>query len=562
LDNPINQAHGLRQNWLACLLLAVAVSAAYWPALDCDFVQLDDPAYVTSNQNIQNGLDWPVVAWAFRTGYAANWHPVTWLSHALDVQLFGLNPRGHHATSIAFHLANSILLFLLLKRMTGAHWRSAAVAGLFAVHPLHVESVAWVAERKDVLSTFFWLLTVAAYARYVENFKFQISKFKFFYIASVVLFAMGLMSKPMVVTLPFVLLLLDYWPLGRFANASRQTISRLLLEKTPFLLLAIASCVITFYVQKQAGVMSPLDKITLGARFDNLPVAYERYLARTFWPGCLAVFYPHPRLWPLWRVITASALLAGITVWVVRRRRRQPYLAVGWFWFLGMLVPVIGLVQVGNQSMADRYSYLPVAGIFIMTVWGAGEMPAARSGGKWLAAIFGSLAIGSCAGLTWRQAHFWENMVTLCVHTSEVTADNYDAFYNLGRYWQHKGQTARAAKYYQRALELQPDSMEACNNLAWLLATCPEASFRDGPLAVTLAKRAEQLAGGGNALVLGTLAAAQAEAGNFAEAIAAAGRARQLASAQTNTALANIIDTQERQYRKALPWRDATQMVK
>jgi tetratricopeptide (TPR) repeat protein len=686
------------QNWLACLLLAVAVSAAYWPALDCDFVQLDDSDYVTSNQNIQNGLDWPVVVWAFRTGYAANWHPVTWLSHALDVQLFGLNPGGHHATSIAFHLANSILLFLLLKRMTGAHWRSAAVAGLFAVHPLHVESVAWVAERKDVLSTFFWLLTVAAYARYAQRGKGGGANAKMFYGLALLCFALGLMSKPMVVTLPFVLLLLDYWPLGRFANASRQTISGLLLEKAPFLLLAIASCVITFLVQKHAGVMSPLTKITLGARFDNLPVAYERYLARTFWPGYLAAFYPHPRIWPLWRLITSAALLAGITVWVVRRRRRQPYLAVGWFWFLGMLVPVIGLVQVGNQSMADRYSYLPIAGIFIMTVWGAGEMLAGRPGGKWTAAISGSLAIGICGALTWRQAHFWKNIVTLCVHTSEVTADNYDAFYNLGRYWQHKGETARAAEYYQkslqanpdyalahnnlgyillqdgktgaaiahfeaslrlqpvypeacynlgracmsnglageavecfqkalgmdpgvaeinyslgealqelgrldsarpyleraleirpgfasahyklanlllqqgwvsaaavhyrRALELRPDSMQACNNLAWLMATCPKASFRDGPLAVTLAKRAEQLTGSRNALVIGTLAAAQAEAGNFAGAIAAAGRARQLAAAQTNTALVNVIDTQEQQYRKGLPWRDTTQMVK
>jgi tetratricopeptide (TPR) repeat protein len=526
----------------------------------------------------------------------------------------------------------------------------------------------------------------------------QISNFKFYYIAALFFFALGLMSKPMVVTLPFVLLLLDYWPLGRFANASRQTISRLLLEKAPFLLLAIACCVITFCIQNQAGVVSPLTKISLGARLDNLPVAYERYLAKTFWPGYLAVFYSHPRFWPLWRVITATALLAGITVWVVRRRRRQPYLAVGWFWFLGMLAPVIGLVQVGNQSMADRYSYLPIAGIFIMTVWGAGEMPSRWPGGKWTAAFSGSLAIGICGALTWRQAHFWQNIVTLCVHTSEITADNYDAFYNLGRYWQHKGETARAAEYYQkslqakpdyalahnnlgyillqegktgaaiahfaaslrsqpvypeacynlgracmsnglaaeaaecfhralgmdpgvaeinyslgealqqlgrldsarpyleraleirpafagahyklanlllqqgwvaaaaghyrRALELRPDFMQACNNLAWLMATCPEASFRDGSLAVTLAKRAEQLTGSSNALVIGTLAAAQAEAGNFAEAIAAAGRARHLASAQTNTALVNVIDTQERQYRKALPWRDATQRVK
>jgi protein O-mannosyl-transferase len=678
--------------------LAVAVSAAYWPALNCDFVQLDDPDYVTSNPNIQNGLNWPVVAWAFRTGHAANWHPVTWLSHALDVQLFGLNPRGHHATSIAFHLANSILLFLLLNRMTGAQWRSAAVAGLFAVHPLHVESVAWVSERKDLLSTFFWLLTVGAYARYAQQGKAEGAAGKVFYGLALLCFAFGLMSKPMVVTLPFVLLLLDYWPLGRLAHATRQTMGRLLLEKAPFLLLAIVSSVITFLVQQHAGFMSPLAKISAGARLDNMPVAYGRYLARTFWPVHLAAFYPHPRFWPLWQVILSAALLVGVTVWVVRRRRRQPYLAVGWFWFLGMLVPVIGLVQVGNQSMADRYSYMPIVGIFIMTVWGAREMLAGWPGGKRAAAVLGLLAIGSCAALTVRQARFWQNTVTLFVHTSEITADNYVAFYTLGRYWQHKGETARAAEYYQkslqakpdyalahnnlgyillqdgqtgaavaqfeaalqsqpvypeacynlgrafltnsqpaeavaclqkavamdpnaaeinytlgetllqqgrldlagtyleralairpdfagahyqlanlllqqgwvsaavahyqRALELRPDSAPACNNLAWLLATCPAASFRDGLLAVALAKQAEHITGGRDASILGTLAAAQAEAGAFAEARATARRARQLAAAQTNTALVNMIDIQAQQYGRGLPWRDATQRVR
>jgi protein O-mannosyl-transferase len=648
------------QTWLVCLLLALAVPAAYWPALNCDFVQFDDPDYVTSNPHIQSGLNWPVVAWAFRSGYAANWHPLTWLSHALDVQLFGLNPRGHHATSIAWHLANSILLFLLLRRLTGAQWRSATVAGLFALHPMHVESVAWVSERKDVLSTFFWLLTVMAYARYA-HLKSQISNFKFYYIASLFCFALALMSKPMVVTLPFVLLLLDYWPLQRM---NKDNAARLAWEKAPFLLLAIASSVITFLVQQHAGVMSPLTKITMGARLDNLPVAYERYLLNTFWPLHLAAFYGHPRFWPVWRLIASVALLAGITIWVVCRRKKEPYLAVGWFWFLGMLVPVIGLVQVGNQSMADRYGYMPIVGIFIMTVWGAHELLAGWPGGNRAAAVLASLAIGGCAVLTARQAGVWQNTVTLFVHDSEVTADNYDAFYNLGRYWQHKGENARAADYYQKSLEikpdyalahnnlgyillqngktaaaiaqfeaalrsqpvypeacynlgracltngqpdeavacfqkaigmdpnvaeihyllaetlrqqgritgavaeyeksldLRPDSARACNNLAWLLATCPQASFRNGPLAVALAKHAEKLTAGGDALVLGTLAAAQAETGNFAEAMAAARRARQLADAQTNTALVDIIGKQEQQYGKNLPWRDTTQAVK
>jgi protein O-mannosyl-transferase len=655
---------GHLQTWIVCLLLALAVPAAYWPALNCDFVQFDDPDYVTANPNIQKGLNWPVVVWAFRTGHAANWHPLTWLSHALDVQLFGLNPRGHHATSIAWHLANSILLFLVLRRMTGAHWRSAVVAGLFGLHPIHVESVAWVSERKDVLSTFFWLLTVAAYAGYVRRLKLQISSFKFYYATALFCFALGLMAKPMLVTLPFVLLLLDYWPLGRMAGASKQTVGRLLLEKAPFLVLAIASSVITFLVQQHAGVMSSLTKITLGARLDNMPVAYERYLAGTFWPLHLAAFYPHPRFWPLWRFITSVALLAGITVWVVCWRKKQPYLAVGWFWFLGMLVPVIGLVQVGNQSMADRYAYMPITGIFIMTVWGACELPVAWPGIKWAASVFAALVIGLCGVLTAQQARVWQNTVTLFVHTSEITADNDVALYTLGLYWQHKGQPARAADYYnstlninpdhalahnnlgyillqegktadaiaqfqaalrtkpvypeacynlgrayltnaqpgeaaayfqkalamdpkvaeinynlgkallqlgrldsarpylEKALELRPDSVATCNTLAWLLATCPQASFRDGPLAVALAQHAAKLTGGGDAPVLGTLAAAQAEAGNFAEALAAARRARELAAAQTNAALVNIIDMQAQQYGRNLPWRDTSQVVK
>ena len=640
------------------------MTVAYWPALSCNFVQFDDPDYVTSNPHIQHGLNWPMVAWAFRSGYASNWHPLTWLSHALDVQLYGLNPAGHHATSILWHLANSILLFLVLRRLTGARWRSSVVAALFALHPMHVESVAWVSERKDVISTFFWLLTVAAYARYVENLKNQNANFKFHYIAALFFFALGLMAKPMLVTLPFVLLLLDYWPLGRLTGASNKNLVRLLLEKTPFLLLAIASSVITFLVQRDAGVMSSLTKITLGARLDNLPVAYERYLLNTFWPLHLAAFYGHPRFWPLWRFVTSVVLLTGITAWVVILRKRKPYLMVGWFWFLGMLVPVIGLVQVGNQSMADRYGYMPIVGIFMMAVWGAGEWLAGSPGGRRFAAVSAILVIGGCAVLTARQAGVWENTITLFVHASEVTADNYDAFYNLGRYWQHKGDNARAADYYQkslkikpdyalahnnlgyiylqegnagaaitnfeaaldsqpvypeacynlgrafltnalpaqaaaffkkaqdldpnvaaihfslgeslqrqglvsaavseyqRALELRPDLVPACNSLAWLLATCPEASFRDGPLGVALAQHAAKLTGNLEPLVLETLAAAQAEVKNFPEAIATAGRARQVAAAQTNTALVKIIDAQEEQYGKSLPWRDTNQLVK
>src|SRR5665213_382960 len=278
---PMNEVRARRQTWLVCLVLTVVVLAAYGGALKNGFVRYDDPDYITTNAHIRAGLDWPVVSWAFRSGYASNWHPLTWLSHALDVQWFGLNPAGHHAVNVIFHAANSILLFLVLQRMTGARWPSAAVASLFAVHPLHVESVAWVSERKDVLSTFFWMLAVAAYARYASG---REEKRKLFYGVSLFCFACGLMSKPMVVTLPFILLLLDYWPLGRQALGAR----RLVMEKIPFVGLTVISSVVTYIVQKQAGSVSSLAKLPLGARLANMPVAYARYLGKTLWPRSLA----------------------------------------------------------------------------------------------------------------------------------------------------------------------------------------------------------------------------------------------------------------------------------
>lgn len=688
---------GHRQTWIVCLLLAVLAFAAYWPALNCGFVQLDDPEYVVANPHIQHGLTWPMAVWAFRSGYAANWHPLTWLSHALDVELFGLNPRGHHAASIAWHSGNAVLLFLVLTSLTGARWRSAAVAALFAVHPLHVESVAWVAERKDVLSTFFWLLSVWAYGRYASDAMAGRANLKA-YGVSLACFALGLMAKPMVVTLPFVLLLLDFWPLARFSSQSNKMISRLLREKLPFFLLSIASSLITFLVQRHAGVMSSLTKIPAGARLDNLPVAYARYLLRIVCPIHLAAFYPHPRFWPVWEVAVSAAALVVLTVWVVRQHRPRPYLAVGWFWFLGMLIPVIGLVQVGNQSMADRYAYLPMVGILIMIVWGGNELLSAQPRLKAIGPSSCAVAVALCGLLTARQAGFWHDTVTLFVHTSEITADNYEAFYNLGLYWQHHGEPARAIEYYQKSIDikgdyapahnnlgylllaggqagqavkefsaaleaqpvypeaaynlgraymtnrepdraiasfsralamdpkvpdinyslgevllqqgqldrareyleralqlrpnfpmaqyklanallqqgwvaqavnnyenvlrLRPDFVPACNNFAWLLATCPDPQFRHGRQALALAEHASQLTGNRDPLILGTLAAAQAESGRFAAAAATAATARRLALAQTNAALANIIDMQERQYRQQLPWRDTGQPVK
>jgi protein O-mannosyl-transferase len=333
------------QKWVICLLLGVAVLAAFWPALRCGFVIYDDLEYVTSNQEVQQGLTWAGLKWALTTGHAANWHPVTWLSHMADCQLYGLKPAGHHLTSLLLHAANAVLLFLLLDNLTGALWPSAWVAAIFALHPLRVESVVWVAERKDVLSTFFWMLTVGAYVRYADHLKSQISNFKFFYALSLVFFALGLMSKPMLVTLPFVLLLLDYWPLGRLEFGPKFS-WRLIVEKVPFLFLAAADSVATFLVQNHYGSVAPLSRYPLSVRLANVPVAYVSYLSKNFWPAGLAVFYPHRVLGAL-EVGGSICLLGAVSVLVVLRGRLQPYLAVGWFWFLGMLLPTTGLVQVG-----------------------------------------------------------------------------------------------------------------------------------------------------------------------------------------------------------------------
>ena len=332
-----------RQTWAISLAIAAAVIAVYWPALKCGFVNYDDPEYVTSNRAVRQGLNGTSILWAFTTTHAANWHPLTWLSHILDCQLYGLHPAGHHLTSLLFHAANSVLLFCLLRRMTGAWGRSAWVAALFALHPLRVQSVVWVSERKDVLSAFFWMLALWAYVRYSEELKLRSLMLKVYYAASLLFFALGLMAKPMLVTLPFVLLLLDYWPLRR---------PWLIAEKIPFFALSAASSIMTFLVQDRTGAVSSMVHFPAGARLANVPIAYVRYLSKDFCPTGLATFYQY-QLWPLWKVIAAVGLLAVITGLVLWRMRSQPYLPVGWAWFVGMLVPTIGLVQVGSQAMAD-----------------------------------------------------------------------------------------------------------------------------------------------------------------------------------------------------------------
>ncbi len=685
----MNDTQRRRQTWLICLGLALAVLAAYAPVWSAGFITYDDPAYVTANPHVQGGLSWAGLIWAFTTRHASNWHPLTWISHMLDFQLYGMNPAGHHLTSVALHLANSVLLFLLLQRMTKAMWPGALVAALFALHPMRVESVAWVSERKDVLSALFWILSIWAYVRWVEESGAGKAKGKTFYILSVVLFALGLAAKPMLVTLPFILLLLDYWPLQR----RRTPIAGLFVEKTPFFILSAGSCAVTFFAQLQGGSVMPLARLPFGMRLANVPVACVRYVAKTFWPAHLAIAYPMLK-WPVWEVAGATVLLlllSGLALW---RIRVQPWLAVGWLWFLGALAPVIGVVQVGTQSMADRYSYLPSIGLLIAVVWAARDW-GVRLGAR-APAVLGALAAAICLVLTARQAAFWKNDRTLFLHAIQNTKGNFiayaglgdyeelhghtnmaisyleasvrinpnypysrknlgrillmegrddealaqlqkavslnpeltDARYNLGHallakgrvgealdqfqaqvdlepadfkaqnnmgtvllqnglagdaiaYLQkaveikpadagphyllgnalfRTGRVVEAIRHYEKAIQLSPDHIQARNDLAWILACHPDPSIRNGARAVALALRADQLSGGQNPVVIGTLAAGYAEAGKFSDAVAAGKRACQAALAQTNSVLAELLEKRLGFYQAGSPWRDTSEV--
>ncbi|HSA10026.1 MAG TPA: tetratricopeptide repeat protein [Candidatus Paceibacterota bacterium] len=476
---------------MLCLLLALLTVAIFLPVAWQGFVNYDDSDYVTENTHVQGGLKWTNIVWAFTTGHASNWHPLTWLSHMLDSQLFGLNAGGHHLVSVAFHIANALLLFLLLRCMTGALWRSLVVAGLFSLHPLHVESVAWASERKDVLSAFFFLLTIWAYARYAEGGMpvaegrrpgLEVSGGQpassiaswscgcrlgpgIWYLLALGCFGLGLMSKPMLVTLPFVLVLLDYWPLRRFRCAA---VGRLVLEKVPFLLLAAASSVITFIVQRKGGAVST--SLTLGERLANALVSYVRYIGKMLWPKDLSILYPHPGHWPAWQVVGSAVLLVAVCVVVFLLARRRPYLAVGWLWFCGTLVPVIGLVQVGIQSMADRYTYLPLIGLFIMVAWGLEELVPERPWRGGVLAIVAALSLAVCALLTERQIRFWRDSEALFRHAVQVTANNYLAYNNLGFYLNGRGRTSEAMENYRMALKINPAYEDALNNLGYALA--------------------------------------------------------------------------------------------
>ena len=465
------------------MLLAAATLAVYWPVRNYDFINLDDPTYVTENEHVQAGLTGESFIWAFTATDTANWHPLTWISLMLDCQLYGLNPAGYHLTNVLLHSASTILLFLVLLGMTGSRWRSAFVAALFALHPLHVESVAWVAERKDVLSTMFWMLTLWAYLAYTK--RPEVKR----YLLILLLFALGLMAKPMLVTLPFVLLLLDYWPLERIqlgqdggsrtalgpavvmAKTVRRQAFRLFLEKTPLFLFAAVSSVVTFIVQKGRGAVGALAVYPIKIRVANALVSYVSYMVKMIWPQNLAVFYPHPgQSLPMWQATAAGLVLVLISIYVIRLGRRQPYLAVGWLWYLGTLVPVIGLVQVGAQAMADRYTYVPLIGLFIMAAWGVPELLTQY---RYQRTVLASAAISLVVALmvcTSLQVKHWKNSIALFSHTHAVTAKSYLVHNNLGSALNELGKYDEAIAHYNEALRLRPNFAEPHYNLGTALA--------------------------------------------------------------------------------------------
>ena len=467
--------------WLLAAFLFLLTLALYWPALRCDFIIYDDPVYVTTNIHVQDGLTWHSIKWAFCNTVVSNWHPVTMLSHILDCQLFGLKPWGHHLTSVLLHALNAALVFILLRQMTGAMWRSFFAAVLFAVNPLRVESVAWVAERKDVLSGCFGLLTLISYAKYAEQLRIKNAKCKISYGLALMFFALGLMSKPMLVTWPFVMLLLDFWPLSRMQNAEFKmqnaeggeqnavsgirNVKMLIVEKIPFFALAGAASIVTYLVQQQTGAMAAGEHIHFAARLGNAIISYGRYLEKLFWPMDLAVFYPHPGYWPLDMVLLAGGLLLGLSVLLFAQRRRYPFLLMGWLWYCGTLMPVTGLVQVGEQAMADRYTYLPSLGVLILAVWGGYELTRRWPGLAPAVSLAGLATTVLCCGLTWRQLKCWQDSEILFRHALAVTQDNYFAHSALGIVLDGKGQTEEAISQYQEALRFKRDNVKAHCNL-------------------------------------------------------------------------------------------------
>ncbi len=464
------------------LVLILACLIAFGRVAKCDFINFDDGPYITQNIHVRSGLSPKSIAWAFTAMHSANWHPVTWLSHMLDYEMFEMNPAGHHLMNLFLHIANALLLFLLLKNATGCFWESAAVAALFALHPLRVESVAWVSERKDVLSAFWGLTAMLVYIQYARY------RTTANYLLFSVLFTLGLMAKPMLVTLPFVLLLLDFWPLHRLRfgrinarfspeqpSSSHQApdiaIGSLILEKIPLFLLSGASSLVTFIAQSEGGAVSTFEAMPVKVRLINALMSYWYYLGKTFWPVDLAIFYPHRgALLPLWQGIAAGVFLAAVSFLVLHQASRRPFLATGWFWFLGMLAPVIGIIQVGMQSFADRYTYLPSIGISLMIVWTVGELARQNPRFKRLVAYGSALVLCCLAAMTWVQTGYWKDTETVFRRAASVTDGNYLAHSLIGDTLAARKQLDQAREEYETALALWPRNSEAHNKLGLVLA--------------------------------------------------------------------------------------------
>jgi protein O-mannosyl-transferase len=642
-------------DWVCCATLVAGIWAVYWPVTRFEFINLDDGNYVTANSWVKSGLSWKGFVWAFTTIHSSNWHPGAWISHMVDYQLYGLAAGGHHVTNVLLHTANAVLLFVLLKRLTGLSGWSFLAAALFAWHPLRVESVAWVAERKDVLSSFFGLLALLSYARYAR----QDRAAAWAYWGAVAFFVMSLLCKSTWVTLPFVFWLLDYWPLRRFAAPGAPPLRKIILEKAPFLALSAASCVVTFIVQNKSGSVLTLNSLPFGGRLANALVSYLRYVGKVFWPSHLSIIYPYPGSWPATWVAGAVAFLVVVSAAACLARRSAPWLAVGWFWFLGTLVPVIGLVQVGVQSMADRYTYLPGIGLCIVVACGLADAAGRFRYGKIVCSSIALLALVGCLWVTSLQISYWHDSERLFKHAIAVTEGNFVAYDNLGMavkargdseqamqcyaaalrckrddplarnnlagllmakgrldeaeaqieeavadapkvFWlyyslgelrqlqgktelamdafrqaialredlpdahfslgcllQAQGKLGDATVEYHEALRQSPDLTNALNNLAWVLATCPDARHRDGKEALALAFRALKLMGANDPGALDTLAAAYAECGEFAEAARTVSQAISAARAAGNVPLAGEFESRLRLYQQSQPFREA-----
>jgi tetratricopeptide (TPR) repeat protein len=452
---------------LICTALAVITLAVYMQTCNHQFLSFDDEDYVTNNTHVSSGITGRNIMWAFTSVEAANWHPITWLSHMLDVELYGMNPQGHHLTSVIIHTVSSMFLLLFLFRYTGSLWKSSFVAFLFALHPLHVESVAWVAERKEVLSAFFWFLTIFLYSEYVVKKKFIL------YILAFSAFILGLMSKPMIVTLPIVMLLMDFWPFDRYRHEEQEhgpnlfigRASALIKEKIPFFVCSLLTAVVTIYAQNKGDSIRKLNDIPFGLRIENALISYGKYIVKTLWPHDLAVLYPLSSFIPLWQVIISLIALILLTLSAFWFRSRHPYLLVGWFWFIVTLLPVIGLIQVGNQSMADRYSYIPLIGLFIMASWGITDLAKNLKHRERVLTLLAGTVIITSAALTWQQLGYWRDNISLYRHTVQVTTGNYFIHNNLGLALASKGNLDEAVQEYVEALQMNPNYAYAHNNL-------------------------------------------------------------------------------------------------